>query len=162
MHVMNNQSHDDFVFDLIKGRIAETIFEQMFRETGQWSIFRSGYETAYAMLAQYQHQMKLREVIDQVRSAPDFVLISDDKTEAYFIEVKYRRTVDQKEMLKTAKNLELKWGLSHVFVVSHDGFYYENVHTLIRNKGNISKLSTRYIPQAIQEKYLALLHRFLP
>jgi hypothetical protein len=36
--------HEEFIKDLVKGKIAEIIFEQMFRESGRYTILHSGYE----------------------------------------------------------------------------------------------------------------------
>jgi len=41
----------DFSRDLIKGRIAEVIFEQMFREQGQYTVIPFGYEQTVPTLA---------------------------------------------------------------------------------------------------------------
>lgn len=159
---MEHRSDMKFQHELVKGRIAETIFEEMFRETHRYTIFRFGYEMTHSMLAQYQHLAKRKDVIDQVRKNPDFVLINENKTEVYFIEVKYRRHVDAADIVKIAQELEVRWGISHVFVVSHDGFYYGNVHDLLRLNGSIARLSTSIVPEDIQQKYLQLLHGFLP
>lgn len=151
-----------FQRDLIKGRIAETIFEEMFRATEGYAVFRFGYEMTHAMIAQYQHLAKNPAVLDQVRDNPDFLLITNDKKEYYFIEIKYRRHIDQDDIYNIAKALEERWGISHVFVVSHDGFYYGNVHDLVRRKGDIQRLPAHLVAKDIQDRYLRLLHEFLP
>lgn len=40
----NVRMNAEFVKDLIKGKVAEIIFEQMFRESGKFTILHSGYE----------------------------------------------------------------------------------------------------------------------
>ncbi len=49
---------DDFVHNLIKGKIAEMIFELMFRECKRFSTFRYGYEYTEEYLAQHRKEIK--------------------------------------------------------------------------------------------------------
>ena len=42
---------ETFIKDLIKGKIAEIIFEQMFRESGRYTILHSGYESDFATVS---------------------------------------------------------------------------------------------------------------
>ena len=59
--------------NFIKGKITELIFDQMFREAGRFTILPFGYERTLPELAQYSSEVKYRPVLDNVRSAPDFV-----------------------------------------------------------------------------------------
>ena len=51
----------------------------MFRESGKFTILHAGYEYTLPELAQYQHLAEVKAVIENIRNAPDFVLISQDE-----------------------------------------------------------------------------------
>jgi len=150
-----------FEHELIKGRIAETIFEMMFRKTGKFTVLRFGYESTVPNLAQYGRSVHVQEVIDQVRKSPDFVLITENKEQTYFVEVKYRARINTQELAETATGIAERWELSYLFVVSNDGFYFSPVRRVINNCGKIERLSVKWIPDAIQKKFFALVQDFL-
>lgn len=87
---------NDFPANLIKGRIAETIFELMFREATDYEVYPLGYEHTTPILKEYrdhpnqQHKDILSKVLDNFDSTPDFLLTNADKSEIYLVEVKYR------------------------------------------------------------------------
>jgi len=58
-----DERHRIFIKDLVKGKIAEIIFEQMFRESGRYTILHSGYEYTLPELAQYQHLAEVKAVM---------------------------------------------------------------------------------------------------
>ena len=110
---MNNV---DFTKELIKGRIAETVFEQMFRESGQYTILRAGYEYTLPELAQYQHLAEVKAVIENIRNAPDFVLISQDKKRVYLVEVKFFARLNQKKIKEIADDMLKLWNPSYLLL----------------------------------------------
>src|SRR5438093_1304703 len=146
---------DSFEHNLIKGKIAETIFELMFREAGEFSVFRYGYEYTEEFLAQHRNKLKFKEILDSISGAPDFLLVKNEQTEAsaYLIEVKCRTRIDENELVKIAEKMVDRWDHSHLFVMSSTGFFFSPAHTII-NTGRIDPLSTSWIPQHIQSKYL--------
>jgi len=75
---------------LIKGKIAEMIFERMFADSGQFTILRSGYEYSLPELAQYTQLPAVEKYFENIRTTPDFILISNDRKRAFIVEVKYR------------------------------------------------------------------------
>ena len=78
----------DFSRNLIKGRIAEVIFEQMIRERGdeeKYTIIPFGYEHTVPTLEQYRHLAEIPKIIDNIAGAPDFILISKDHTRIYLV-----------------------------------------------------------------------------
>lgn len=149
-----------FVKHLIKGKIAEIIFEQMFRESGKYTILHSGYEYTLPELAQYQHLAEIKAVIENIKNAPDFVLISQDKSEVHLVEVKYRTQRNPEELKGVVdKTLEI-WNPSWLFVASPDGFFFEPCNTVSRNGGKIERLYSKWVDLAVQEQYLSLLNQF--
>ncbi len=150
-----------FVKDLIKGKIAEIIFEQMFRESGEYTILHSGYEYTLPELAQYQHLTEIKAVIENIRNAPDFVLISQDKKRVYLVEVKYRRNRNPRELKKICENTLQIWNPSWLFVASPDGFFFEPCNDVVnKNDGQIGPLYDKWVKNDVQSEYLKLLNQF--
>src|ERR1044072_7473302 len=100
-----DKKHQEFVRHLIKGKVAEIIFQQMFQESGKFTILRSGYEYTLPELAQYQHLAEVKAVMDNIRNAPDFILVSQDKKEVHLVEVKYRYLLNLEDTRQTAERL---------------------------------------------------------
>jgi hypothetical protein len=147
--------------DLIKGKIAEVIFEEMFRVDSRYTIIPLGYEHTTPILAQYQHLLHVRKVLDNIRNAPDFALISEDKKSVYLVEVRYKAAFDKNDILKDAKELyDAGWNPCFLFVGSRDGFYYGSVKNIIDNAGQIDLLPEQRINRGIQEEYHLLLQEF--
>ena len=88
-----------FSHELIKGRIAETVFEQMIRYEGRYDVIPFGYEHTMPLLMQYQQLIEIKQVMENIKDAPDFALISNDKRKVYLVEVKYRTQLNIKEIL---------------------------------------------------------------
>lgn len=70
----------------IKGRIAETIVEEMFISMG-YRVFRFGMENTLPGFANRELPMR-GEVANEVRKMPDFIVVRD--SQIAYIEVKYR------------------------------------------------------------------------
>ena len=81
----------DFSKNLVKGRIAETLFEQMLRDTGLYTILAFGYENIIPELMHRQHDMKTEKTMEVIRRAPDFAVINNNTHDVHLIEVKYRK-----------------------------------------------------------------------
>ena len=153
--------NQNFAKNLIKGKIAETIFELMFRESEQYTVLNFGYEYVLPEVAQYQHLLKKPEVIETLRHTPDFVLISKDRSEVNIVEVKYRAQRDDKEITEIAQTLiNNAWPSPWLFIASPDGFFYEPCHTIIQKKGQIGELYKTHINEELQNKYIKLLNEF--
>lgn len=149
----------DFSRNLVKGHIAETIFEQMIREEDGYTVFHFGYEHTLPMLAQYRKTIKEVD-LEKISNAPDFVLISNDRQEAYLVEVKYRSDLNKTELKKIAKQLLSRWGDCWLFVCTPKGFYCSPCKTT-QFDGHVSKLSERWVSKKRQKAYLELLNEFL-
>ena len=152
---------NSFEYKLIKGRIAETIFELMFRDTKKFTVLHFGYESTVPTLAQYRDTVVMQKVINQVDKSPDFVLVTENKEQVYFVEVKYRSEIDNKEILKTCLEISKRWELCYLFVISKDGFYFSPINTIINKHGELEKLATTWISTEIQDKYKILVKDFL-
>jgi len=150
----------NFSEDLIKGKIAEVIFEQMFREAGEYTVIPFGYENIVPELTQCKKFSKAQKVIDNIRHSPDFVLISQSKESVYLVEVKYSSEFDKERIENIAKSQKSRWNPSWIFIATLSGFYFDSCSNIIKNNGEVAKLKDWLIPKDLQNKYLDLLKKF--
>ncbi len=153
------QTPIDFTKQLVKGRIAETVFSQMFRESGKYTVLEFGYEKIIPELVQ-AGQTENSRIIETLRTAPDFAIINNEMRRVRLVEVKYRRNLYTDEVLKIAQRMKNSWNPSYLFLCTLDGFYFGSVSKIIENSGTIARLSTDNIPQTTQNEYLGLLKDF--
>jgi hypothetical protein len=79
---------DEWPDNLIKGRIAECIIEEMFKRA-RYKVYRFGYEANLQNLTQNSRGLKHRDNINKiVKEAPDFIIERNGLID--FIEVKFR------------------------------------------------------------------------
>ena len=150
----------EFARNTIKGKIAEQIFEFMFRNAGEYTVIPFGYEYSQPELAQNLKLLEKENILDTLRSSPDFILINKSKTEVYFVEVKYMNSKDNQRIKDYAQKTVNKWEHSFMFIATPDGFFYEPCNTIIRNNGEIGELYDSHISKELQIKYLYLLNEF--
>jgi len=150
--------------NLIKGKITELIFDLLFRTSGRFDIIPFGYENTLPELAQHQDNLELKEVLDNIKHSPDFILISQDKKRVFLVEVKHRKYHEKEKILKIAETiLNNHYDHSWVFVADHDGFYFDPANTIKNNNGEINLLRPEdwgISPEAVQE-YLQLLNKYI-
>src|SRR4051812_7103160 len=111
--------------NFIKGKIAELVLDQMFREAGKYTVIPFGYERTLPEIAQHIRTIKYQHVLDNVRTAPDFVLISEDKTNVYMVEVKYRKSCTEVELRDICEKIQSNWNSIWLFLATQDGFYFD-------------------------------------
>jgi hypothetical protein len=75
-------------YGMIKGRIAETLVQELFLSLG-YNVFRYGMENTIPGIMELLKGVRT-EVADEIRRMPDFVMQSPKSKEVYFIEVKFR------------------------------------------------------------------------
>lgn len=148
-----------FAKNLVKGKIAETIFAQMLRETKEFTVLEFGYEKIIPELIQQGYNEK-NETIETLRTAPDFAVINQKTKEVKLIEVKYRRYLNSKDILETAQRMHKSWNPSYLFIASSKGFYFDEISDIIKNNGKISRLVHPQISKEIQESFLQILVDF--
>lgn len=150
----------DFTTNLIKGRIVETIFEQMVRETGNFTVIPFGYEHTMPTLSQYRNISEVPRVLDNIADAPDFALISEDKTKIFLIEVKYQQKLDMDLLVEYSERLLKRWETPWLFVATPEGFYSSPCNHIINHK-TISKLSDNWVKLENQRANLEILNKFI-
>lgn len=150
----------DFSKNLIKGRIAETLFEQMLRDTGHFTILAFGYESVLPELAHRQNDIQAEETMEIIRRAPDFAVIDNKTHEVYLIEVKYMMNPKTEWILRDADRIYQSWKPSYLFLVTPEGFYFDKASDIVE-KQKITKLEEEVIPKELQDKYIKLLNEFI-
>ena len=159
-------TENHFPENLIKGRIAETVFELMFREGTDYDVYPLGYEHITPILRQYRDHPNfvnkdiINKVLDNYNESPDFLLTNHNKSEVYLVEVKYRSKFDQQEILKIAKEINERWHPAHLFLATPEKFYYDPLTTIIEKQGNMDPLREAIINTERQKFYHDLLMRF--
>jgi hypothetical protein len=152
---MNNIT---FARNLVKGKIAETVFAQMLRQTGEFTVLEFGYEK---VIPQFINGRKEdNEMIETLRTAPDFAVINHKTREVHLIEVKYMRSLRKDYVLTFAEKMHTSWNPSYLFVATLDGFYFDEINEIIKNKGAISSLQHPQISEEIQSQYLQIISDF--
>jgi hypothetical protein len=112
-----------FARNLVKGKIAEAVFAQMLRSTGEFTVLDFGYERIIPELVQRGEGGDNNEMVETLKTAPDFAVINRKTKEVHLIEVKYKRTFTQKNVFAIASRMSKNWNPSYLFLASVDGFY---------------------------------------
>lgn len=76
-------------YNMIKGRIAETLVQELFLSLG-YNVFRYGMENTIPGIMELLKGVK-SEVATEIKRMPDFVVQSPRTNEVFFIEVKFRK-----------------------------------------------------------------------
>lgn len=154
--LMNNIS---FARNLVKGKIAETIFAQMLRETNQFTVLEFGYEKLVPELVMQGYNENYG-LVETLRSSPDFAVINKTKKEVRLIEVKYMQHLNHTFALKAAKRMHASWNPSYLFIATLDGFYFNSIEKIIDNEGRVVQLRHPFMSEEIQDRYLKILRDF--
>ncbi len=150
-----------FARNLVKGKIAETIFAQMLRETGQFTVLEFGYEKIIPELVGQGYENN-DDLVETLRTAPDFAVIDHTSHSVHLVEVKYQRTINAAYVLADAERMHKTWNPSYLFIATLDGFYHDEISRIIANHGAIAPLATTQVPQSKQDEYLKILQDFEP
>ena len=153
--------HNEFSYKLIKGKITEIVFEQMFKEMEKFILIPFGYESTLPEIAQASHKVEYQYVLDQIRTAPDFAMVSHDKTEVFLVEVKYLHTRDEEKIKEIAENIHRKWKVVWLFIATPEGFFFDSCLNIINAKGKILSLATNWVNRELQDKFLLILTDFI-
>lgn len=148
-----------FARNLIKGKIAETVFAQMLRSTGQFTVLEFGYEKIIPELVG-RGKEENNDMVETLRTAPDFAVINITTKEVHLIEVKYRARFLDQNVLEIAERMSRNWNPSYLFLASEDGFYFGEVKELVERRGKIQLLDHPQIPKETQVSFLKILNDF--
>ncbi len=123
---------------MLKGRIAETLFEELMRQSGN-IVYRFGYEAIVQNLTQLEERFdRYSEVGERIRSIPDFIVINR-KGKPVFIEVKFRWKPElHQNDYAMMERIEKFWNAKIVFVNCWEQPYFRIVDPpYIDKKGNL-------------------------
>lgn len=84
---LNNKEYS-YRYGMIKGRIAETLIQELFLSLG-YNVFRYGMENTIPGIMELLKGVR-SDVAQEIRRMPDFVMQNPKNKEVYFIEVKFR------------------------------------------------------------------------
>lgn len=82
------KSNNSYDYNMIKGRIAEALIEQLFLKLN-YNIFRYGMENTIPGIMNLLKGVR-SDVADTIRKMPDFVIQNTKTGDVFFIEVKFR------------------------------------------------------------------------
>lgn len=149
----------NFTKQLVKGKVAETIFSQMFRQSGNFTVLEFGYEKVIPEMIQ-QGYNENSPMIETLRTAPDFAVIDRETRQVKLIEVKYQRFLNSNYTLKAAQRMSQSWNPSYLFIATLNGFYMDEITNIIKNHGEITPLIHPKISSDLQKDYLQILIDF--
>ncbi len=151
----------NFSKQLIKGRVAEMIFEQMLRDAGGFTVLGFGYEKIIPELAIRQDTIEAERTMEIIRRAPDFAVIRHSTNKVYLVEVKYMHNMTREKVLVAAEKMINSWDPSYLFIVTPHSFYFESVKSIVEKKGEIEAFGFDTVNKELQDEYLKLLNTFI-
>lgn len=83
-----NDRERQYRYSMIKGRIAETLIQELFLSLG-YNVFRYGMENTIPGIMELLKGVR-SDVAQEIRRMPDFVIQNPKNKEVYFVEVKFR------------------------------------------------------------------------
>lgn len=124
--------------NMIKGRIAETLIEELFLALG-YNVFRYGMENTVPGIMKLLKGVKT-EVADNIRRMPDFVV--QKGKEVFFVEVKFRasETFTKKDLPKN-----YPFENAYFILVSKKHIKCITYKELFKENGEISPKSKNYL-----------------
>lgn len=150
-----------FTHELIKGKIAEIIFEQMIHNTKGYTVLEFGYEKVVHQLAKAPKSEDAKAMIEIVRKAPDYAIVNEDTHNVTLVEIKYMAKRTNGKVNAIAKEIEKSWRHAALFIATPDGFFFDQVDTIIANQGAIKPFHHAKIQPKLIEQYLAMLNEFI-
>lgn len=129
----------NFRYSMIKGRIAETLIQELFLSLG-YNVFRYGMENTIPGIMELLKGVK-SEVAEEIKRMPDFVVQNPKTDEVFFIEVKFRanETFVQKDLPK-----DYPYENAYIVLVSKKHIKCITVNELISGK-EITPTSSNYL-----------------
>ena len=87
-HIGLTEKDRNYRYNMIKGRIAETLIQELFLSLN-YNVFRYGMENTIPGIMDLLKGVR-SDVADDIRRMPDFVIQNPNTNEVYFVEVKFR------------------------------------------------------------------------
>jgi hypothetical protein len=100
----------NYRYNMIKGRIAETLIQELFLSLG-YNVFRYGMENTIPGIMELLKGVR-SEVATEIRRMPDFVMQNPSSKEVYFVEVKFRANGEY-----AMKDLPKNYPFTNAFII---------------------------------------------
>lgn len=134
-----NDKDWNYRYNMIKGRIAETLIQELFLSLG-YNVFRYGMENTIPGIMELLKGVK-SEVATEIKRMPDFVIQSPKTNEVFFIEVKFRKSG---EFLPKHLPKDYPYGNAYIILVSKKHIKCISVKELEEGK-EITPTSKNYL-----------------
>ena len=129
----------NYRYNMIKGRIAETLIQELFLSLG-YNVFRYGMENTIPGIMELLKGVK-SEVATEIKRMPDFVIQNPKTNEVFFIEVKFRKS-GEFQLKDLPKNYP--YGNAYIILVSKKHIKCISVNELINGK-TISPITKNFL-----------------
>ena len=87
-HIGLSNHERNYRYNMIKGRIAETLIQELFLSLG-YNVFRYGMENTIPGIMELLKGVR-SDVAEDIKRMPDFVMQNPKTKDVYFVEVKFR------------------------------------------------------------------------
>jgi hypothetical protein len=106
---LTDKEHD-YRYGMIKGRIAETLIQELFLSLG-YNVFRYGMENTIPGIMELLKGVR-SDVAQEIRRMPDFVMQNPKTKDVYFVEVKFRASEEF-----SLKNLPKNYPYENAYII---------------------------------------------
>lgn len=115
----------NFRFNLMKGKVAESIVQNIFEEVG-YQVFSYGHENTLGYMKNELHKYNNHnETLKKIRFTPDFVVFNPKTEDTKLVEIKYCNSNNMK-IISDFEPYQKYWNDCYILVVSPytDNVYY--------------------------------------
>lgn len=126
----------NYRYNMIKGRIAETLIQELFLSLG-FNVFRYGMENTIPGIMELLKGVK-SDVATEIKRMPDFVIQNPNSNEVYFVEVKFRSSGSF-----TLKNLSKNYPCQNALIILVSKKHIKCISVEELNEGKEISESTR-------------------
>ncbi|HEY4786932.1 MAG TPA: hypothetical protein VIH57_12830 [Bacteroidales bacterium] len=134
-----DEKEHNYRYGMIKGRIAETLIQELFLSLG-YNVFRYGMENTIPGIMELLKGVR-SDVAQEIRRMPDFVMQNPKTKDVYFVEVKFRANG---EFTKKDLPKNYPYHNAYIIVVSKKHIKCLNVSELM-NGEEITPTSHNYL-----------------
>jgi len=151
----------DFPENLIKGKIVETVFQQMFLEADLYEMYSFEATVDFSSIQHLSHHKDIQNIIDGTSPIPQCIIVPKGKSEVYIVSTMYNPSYHSKELVETAQKLHHNWDYAWLFLATDHHLHFDSCWNIMNSHGHMDFLPYTWIPRDLQEKYRTLLRQFL-
>lgn len=154
---MNN----NFPENLIKGKIVETVFQQMFLGSDQYEMYSFEATVDFSSIQHLVHHTDIQNIIDGKAPVPQCIVVPKGKDEVYIVNTLYSPSYHSQDLMVLAEKYHSQWEYSWLFFATDHHLHFDSCWNIMNSHGHMDFLPYTWIPRDIQDKYRTLLHQFL-